>query len=547
MQLAPRTAVATLPNGALPADQLIAAGRLLFRKRAPYFQAIALKLVVREHRGLGTIAVSQTGFLIYDPIFISRQTAEIVAGLWCHEVLHIYLKHGERRGTRDPKLWNLCGDIALNCMVEDMGFQLPTGKDRGVFAEDHDLPRGKTADEYYVILSDREEPKGPEPQDGDGESAPDEDSDEDGDESGGSGDEEEEGDESEPGSGDDEQNEGDESDDGSESTEGDESDGEDGDTEEGDGGGSDDSGDESEEGGAGEGDAEEGDAGGEGGAQGDAESDAESESPKCGGGWCGSCAGRPVDGEPDETDEDARSEAEMDAANRSVAESITEAAKGRSGVPGSLVVRAAEILGPSVIPWDVKLRRKARVAVAFKAGAVTTRYDAPSRRQAGIGYGAGRPVMPRYRAPQVKCLVAVDTSASMGGEAWGRAIVETGAVMKACGAGVTFMSIDAKVQKVQRVERLADIELCGGGGTSFIPAFEAIEKMRPRVDIVVFITDGQGPAPTEAPGVTVIWVLVGHHAQRPSAGRWGGESITWGDFVEVPAEGDIAAQRKRAL
>ena len=54
-------------------------------------------------------------------------------------------------------------------------------------------------------------------------------------------------------------------------------------------------------------------------------------------------------------------------------------------------------LAPPVVPWQAVFARAARKAVAFKRGADTRRYDAPSRRQAGLGYGPGCAVLPRLR------------------------------------------------------------------------------------------------------------------------------------------------------
>lgn len=51
----------------------------------------------------------------------------------------------------------------------------------------------------------------------------------------------------------------------------------------------------------------------------------------------------------------------------------------------------------------------------------------------------------------------------------------------------------------------------GGGGTNFIPAFEAIAKERPHTQVIVFLTDGYGTFPEQSPASKVIWMLQPPH------------------------------------
>jgi predicted metal-dependent peptidase len=89
-------------------------------------------------------------------------------------------------------------------------------------------------------------------------------------------------------------------------------------------------------------------------------------------------------------------------------------------------------------------------------------------------------------------------------------------------------------RKVSNPKQLLD-GLRGGGGTDFRPVFDELSKVRPRPDVLIFITDGGGWAPElPPPGIKVIWLLVGSHKMkplRPTGGTY--ESITWGDMIEV--------------
>jgi predicted metal-dependent peptidase len=205
------------------------------------------------------------------------------------------------------------------------------------------------------------------------------------------------------------------------------------------------------------------------------------------------------------------------------------AAQGRGSVPAGILRLANDLLKPPKVPWRKKLGTVARRAVAWAAGAVDHRYDAPSRRQAGIGHGPGLPVLSRLRQRVPRVALVIDTSGSMGDAELSRAVSETIGVVKAVGAAVQLYSCDAAVHAAAPVKSLADVarNLKGGGGTLFQPVFDALEKAQPKPDVLVFVTDGGCfDAPKQPRGVKVVWVLVGKHRCRPNG-------VDWGDFVEV--------------
>jgi predicted metal-dependent peptidase len=165
--------------------------------------------------------------------------------------------------------------------------------------------------------------------------------------------------------------------------------------------------------------------------------------------------------------------------------------------------------------------------VQWRSGAVDYRYDGPSRRQAGLGYGNGAPILPRLRRPVPRVAIALDTSGSMGGDELSAALNETQGILRAVGAEVTFLSCDAEVHALGQIHSVADaLKLVkGGGGTDFRPVFAALEKKRERPDVLVFFTDGYGPAPARAPlWCSTVWVLVGRTVREPA---------TWGTCIRV--------------
>jgi predicted metal-dependent peptidase len=249
---------------------------------------------------------------------------------------------------------------------------------------------------------------------------------------------------------------------------------------------------------------------------------------KPGEGECGSCAhGHGEEGE--DGDAEGRSQQDAQRIIKTVADDIQRHAQqhGRGSVPAGLARWADEALKPPRVRWQDQLARITRRAVAYKAGAVDLRWSKPARKQAGVGHGVGRPMLPALVAPIPRVMVAIDTSGSMGEAELNAALTEVNAILKAVGGDVDFVSCDAAVNAQLRARTWRDVarNLKGGGGTDFRPVFEAAARARPRPEVLVFATDGCGPAPDAAPtGMSVVWLLLGSYRQTPAP---------WGTVIEV--------------
>lgn len=246
-------------------------------------------------------------------------------------------------------------------------------------------------------------------------------------------------------------------------------------------------------------------------------------------GQCGSCAGNAVDGEPKN---EGRSEAEVVRIRTAVAEEVQKHIKSRGigSVPAGLAVWAKATLTPPEIDWRTQLSRFVRAAVAYKAGAVDIGWNRPSRRQAGLGYGAGVPIMPALRAPIPNVACVVDTSGSMGSEQLVAALSEVDGVLKALGSDITIVACDSDVHGVKKVSTAAQAAamLKGGGGTDMQPAIEVVSKLKPRVGVCVIATDGYIPPVTmPEPGFRVVWVVIGGATELP---------CSWGERVFIKPE-----------
>lgn len=258
--------------------------------------------------------------------------------------------------------------------------------------------------------------------------------------------------------------------------------------------------------------------------------EASGEKPRAGSGWCGSAAGRPIPGEEDIPSSDKRSEVELERVRRQVATAIQQEAKrSRGSVSQSWARWAEEQLTPPVIRWQDKLGRIIRGSIAHKTGSVDLHYSKVSRRQAGIGYGIGKPILPALRSPIPKVACILDTSGSMTGKDLTAALSEIRSVLQTVNCHVTFCACDAAVHSLKRVRQLKDLIplVKGGGGTDMRPAFEEVSKSRPRPDVVIVLTDGclGDGVPKKIPtGLKVIWALIGENSMQP---------CDWGEHIMI--------------
>lgn len=106
---------------------LISASLLRLRMNSPFFATLALfaKFIPTQQT---TAAATDGKDVFFNPDYLLSLPAAQQDGLFLHEVLHAALLHCLRRGVRDPKLWNIAADIVVNGMIVQQGvFQLPPG------------------------------------------------------------------------------------------------------------------------------------------------------------------------------------------------------------------------------------------------------------------------------------------------------------------------------------------------------------------------------------------------------------------------------------
>jgi predicted metal-dependent peptidase len=245
--------------------------------------------------------------------------------------------------------------------------------------------------------------------------------------------------------------------------------------------------------------------------------------PSVGSGKCGGCGGNGEDEFEAKVDSEVgRPKADQQRIRKeAIIQVREEAAAGRGNIPASLKELIDVSEKRSVVPWRTRLRRTIRRATGrIQVGRADFSLRRPSKRS--YSRGLVRPGM-IDKKPEILCIE--DSSGSMGPEQLKAVRVEIKGIFTQLGIPeVWFCDIDAAVaSKPQRLRLsdLATLPVHGRGGTDFRPGIEMAKHLVPKPDILIYLTDGDGPAPASPPkGLTVVWCIVPTpYGRRPA--RWG--------------------------
>jgi predicted metal-dependent peptidase len=234
-----------------------------------------------------------------------------------------------------------------------------------------------------------------------------------------------------------------------------------------------------------------------------------------------------------------RHQGEVDAAQRNTLEAAKqhfEQTQGRGSTPGWIEDELNKLENRKrdrdwVRELDSVVRRRSGIIMAGGADFSMSR---PSRRSLLRG-GLLRPGMVEQ---QMEGAIYIDTSGSMGAEELKYAKNVVCNIMEQTGVDRVWLGqCDAKVHEMRRVKvrDVPALPMKGRGGTNFVPIFSgphSVYTLKPRPDMVIILTDGDGPAPTTAPrGITVIWVIVPTGYRKPA---------DWGHLVVASNDHELA-------
>lgn len=247
--------------------------------------------------------------------------------------------------------------------------------------------------------------------------------------------------------------------------------------------------------------------------------------PKVGAGVCGSGAGAAVEGAEDGLEatldtEYGKTPIEIEAIRQQTLSDIENFMKGRGSAPGRFKSLLEFRIARPRVDWKRMLRsvmrRTAQVSIA---GARDYSMSRPSIGSSMMGVVAAGLI-----DRKIELLIAEDTSGSMSSEDSKEARNEMYHILRSLGLQEAWhIQCDARVQSARRIRlrQIPKMGIEGRGGTDFRPVFDAVSKIRPRPNLVVFLTDGDGPAPATPPkGVEVVWCVVGSYGARRPA-NWG--------------------------
>ena len=119
------------------------------------------------------------------------------------------------------------------------------------------------------------------------------------------------------------------------------------------------------------------------------------------------------------------------------------------------------------------------------------------------------------RAGKPRIMAVIDTSGSLTDELLAEISNELRHMAR--DRDVVVVECDAEIQNVYRYrEPITDVD--GRGGTDLRPPLKQEFVRAQRADLVVYFTDGMGPAPEKPPQVPVVWALT-PDGEPPAA--WG--------------------------
>lgn len=182
----------------------------------------------------------------------------------------------------------------------------------------------------------------------------------------------------------------------------------------------------------------------------------------------------------------------------------------------------------AILDAQVDWREKIQALFARKIGSGSYDWNRPNRAlitrniyaPGRSGFGAGVVV------------VGVDTSGSIGAAELDMFMAEMAGILEDVRPKeLVIMWCDAKLHRTDYAEEASDLNTIrakgapGGGGTSFCPVFDEIDRLGLEPEALVYLTDGMGSFPHKEPKYHVIWGNIYKGAKYP-----------WGDVVDIPKQ-----------
>ena len=196
----------------------------------------------------------------------------------------------------------------------------------------------------------------------------------------------------------------------------------------------------------------------------------------------------------DEAGIDKVSKSDQEIAHKNTMTKIAEEQKSKSWGSGhndAFLGKVLKDLAPPAVDWRTIFQKVvSSVSSSIVRGRSDYSYRRASRRFADSSF-----IMPGFVGYSPTAAFGLDTSGSMGSDDIAVSLREADAIIRRVfsgGSKLTFFTIDTKKSEVQKIRRVEDAELTGGGGTDMAPAFRFVRTMpkTKRPDVFILATDG---------------------------------------------------------
>jgi predicted metal-dependent peptidase len=135
--------------------------RLMLDKQSKgwgFYASVLYQMPMIEKNSLPTMATDGKS-IFYNAEFTDALSEPELDGVKVHEAYHRILKHHLRMGKRDPELWNIACDYAINPIIINSGLKLPDGA--LIDSKFYNMPAEKI---YDILQSDKKDGGGNSPQ-----------------------------------------------------------------------------------------------------------------------------------------------------------------------------------------------------------------------------------------------------------------------------------------------------------------------------------------------------------------------------------------------
>ena len=108
-------------------EQKILKARIALTLRQPFLASAIMRLPIKDasHCSWCKTMATDGYHIFFNAEWVSTLNQHELRGVLAHEVLHVLFQHSSRRSSREPTIWNIACDHAINLLLLEQGFSLP--------------------------------------------------------------------------------------------------------------------------------------------------------------------------------------------------------------------------------------------------------------------------------------------------------------------------------------------------------------------------------------------------------------------------------------